>query len=296
MFKRILLVDGNHLIYRAYYKFSGLRTLDGKQTSIIYGAPYILESIIRRLGADKVFVVFDHSRSKFRTNLLPDYKKRDSKLGDNKEDFYDQRDELMKLLMAFGITVFQPKGYEADDVIGYLTQQYYKMGWEVVIVSGDKDFVQLINKRVLLYNVNKGKMVDESNCYSNYSYTPKQCVEYLSICGDSSDKIPGYRGMGPKTAEKLFNNFGSVKKFLKSTDTMGKINKEVLSGVYDLNRKLIDIMYFVRKELNPKEMEPINKAPEISEKKLKGICRENQINSFLKVQFFKTYQNLYNGK
>lgn len=296
MLKRVLLVDGNHLIYRAHFKFSGLRTLDGKPTDVIYGAPYILESIIRRFGPDKVIVVFDHSRSEFRKSLLPDYKKRESKLGEDKESFYFQRDELIKLLSYLGLMVYQVNGYEADDIIAHLSKQFYKEGWETVIVSADKDFVQLINKSILLYNVNKGIMVDLFNCKMVYGYLPNQCVDYLSLRGDDSDNISGYPGIGEKRALQFISQFGSIKKYLKNPKKFGKLDADKLRGVYELNRKLIDLMYFLRHSLIPSDIIPKNPNPEFDLKELKGICAEYQINSFLKIQFIKTYQNLYNGK
>jgi DNA polymerase I len=294
--KRILLIDGNHLIYRAFFKFKGLRTLDGKATSVVYGGPYILESIIRRLGPDKVMVVFDHGRSDFRKGILPDYKQRESKLGEDKDDFFRQRDELVKLLIAMGLTVFRVQGYEADDIIAYLSKVYYKMGWDNIIVSADKDFVQLINTTTLLYNVNKGVLIDELNCKEHYGYTVRQCVDYLSICGDESDHIPGYPGIGPATATKLFDKFGSVRKFLRSSEPMGKIDKEKLKLIHERNRKLIDLNYFLRHVLVPENIKPINSKANFNKSHVMDICMDNQINSFIKPQFINTFINLSHEK
>ena len=296
MLERILLIDGNHLIYRAHFKFSGLRTLDEKPTDVIYGAPYILESIIRRFGPDKVIVIFDSKRSEFRKSLLPNYKERESKLGEDKESFYFQRSELIKLLTYLGLMVYQVEGYEADDVITYLSQLYYKKGWETIIVSADKDFVQLINKSIFLYNVNKGLMVDPFNCKIVYGYTPKQCVDYLSLMGDHSDNIPGYPGIGEKRALQFLTQFSSIKKYLKDPKKFGKVDKDKMVTVYERNKKLIDLMYFLRKVLKPEEMVPVNEKPVMDIVSLKCICADYQINSFLKIQFLKTYQDLYNGK
>lgn len=295
MFNRVAFIDGNHLIYRAFFKFPRLKTLDGKPTSIIYGGPYILESLLRRIAPDKVIIVFDHSRSEFRKGLLPDYKQRESKLGVDKESFFQQRTELMELLTYMGLQVYQVKGYEADDIIAHLVKRYYKKGWESMIVSADKDFVQLINDRVLLFNVAKGIIIDKANCKRYYGYEPKHCVDYLCLCGDSSDNIKGYPGIGPKRAEALLNEYGSVRKFLKSDKKFGKVNRVMLKEIYETNRKLIDLMYFLRHVINPKDIVPINNEVNINMKKLEEICSVNQINFFRKPQFMKTFKDILDG-
>ena len=293
MLKRVLLVDGNHLIYRAFFKFQRLSTLDGVQTGIVYGGPYILESIIRKLGPDEVIITFDNKKSQFRLGLLPDYKKRDSKLGQNKEDFFRQRDTLIEIFISLGLRVYRPYGYEADDVIAYLNQQYYRKDWETIIASADKDFIQLINDKTLVYNVSKGILVDKWNCKKHYGYTPAQCVDYLSLLGDDSDKIPGYPGIGKKRAAKFLEQFGSVKAFLRSDKSFGKVDKEKLREIYNRNYKLINLMYFIRKELVPEEIIPINPTPTFNIKWLKELLAANEINSFLKPQFLKTYTYLH---
>lgn len=296
MMSRILLIDGNHLIYRAFFKFKGLKTLDGKQTSVVYGGPYILESIIRKFGPDKVIVVFDHGRSKFRTNLHTTYKERESKLGEDKEDFFRQRDELMKLLQAMGLLVYRPEGYEADDVITHLAVEYYRKGWDTIIVSADKDFVQLINDGITMYNVSKNVVVTKENCQQHYEYTPRQCVDYLCLVGDDSDNIPGYPGIGPKKAMQFLEKYGSIKKFLRTGEKFSTIDNDKLSKLYDLNQLLIDLMYFKRKHTKEEEIIPLNPNPELNRKKLANICFDNQINTFTKPQFLNTFINLYNGK
>jgi DNA polymerase-1 len=296
MFERVLLVDGNHLIYRAFYKFSRLKNLDGKPTGIIYGGPFILESILRRLGPDKVIVVFDHSRSKFRMGLLPSYKDRVSKLGVDKENFFDQRDELITLLTAMGIEVYRVPGYEADDIITYLSKIYYKKGWESIIVSADKDFVQLINNNTSIFNVSKGKMINTNNCFEEYGYTPRQCVDYLSLCGDNSDNIGGYPGIGPARASKLLSEFKSIKAFLRSNKDFSNVDKVKMKAIFELNRKLIDLMYFIRKVLKPEDIKPVVVNPQLDRKNMELICSLNQINFYKKPQFMKTYNDLYHGK
>ena len=200
---RIVIFDGNHLLHRAYHKFSNLRTIEGIKTSIIYGVVYVMESLIRRLDPTKVMVVFDGNKSSYRLGLLPDYKQRDKKLGFDAENFYFQRDEVIKILTHLGIQVIRGEDLEADDAIAMIIKRF-KSDNEIIIVSGDKDFNQLLENGVSIYNSNKGMMLTDANLQSLVGYTPKQTVDYLTLLGDSSDKIPGYPGIGEKKALNLF--------------------------------------------------------------------------------------------
>ena len=292
MNKESVILDGNHLAYRAYYKFANLRTIDGVNTSIIYGIPYIVESLIRRLNPLDVVIVFDGGHSAFRKALLPDYKKRDKKLGWDAEDFHRQKDAAGALMSALGVTVVHKKGYEADDLIAMLVMQNTKKGIESVIVSGDKDFNQLINDKVVVYNVQKGIRLTKDNLKEHVGYTPKQCLEWLSIMGDKSDNIPGYPGMGPKRTAQIFEQYGSVRKYLKSNKQFGKIDNKKLTELMRLNHKLIGLIYFYRKFLKPQPFD-ISFSTGIDELQLKRYCNLYETNSFLKPQFLKTYKKAW---
>lgn len=288
----ILLLDGNHLAYRAYYKFANLRTIDGVKTSIIYGIPYICESLIRRFNPIGVALVFDGGHSKFRKTLLPDYKKRDKKLGWDGTDFYRQKDEAGRLMMSLGISVIQRKGYEADDLITLAAQNFSK-NHKVVIISGDKDFNQLISKNISVYNVQKGIIYRKDNLKDYVGYSPKQCLDYLSLCGDKSDNIPGYPGIGPKRAMQILDKYGSVRKYLKSADQFGKIDNKKLTELMLLNRKLIGLIYFYRKFLKGTTLPYLSGGLSMNEEALRKQCKIYEINSFMKPQFLKTYRDIH---
>jgi len=302
MSNRIAIFDGNHLAYRAFYKFSNLRTLDGTKTSIIYGMPYIAESLIRRLGPDQVAVVFDGGRHYFRTDILPEYKQRDKKLGFDAENFHSQKDVAKTMFMALGLKVAQRKGFEADDIIAQITRRYSMSGWEVVIVSADKDFNQLITGPyehygpVTVFNVNKGKEINEFNIKDITGYSSERCVDYLALIGDNSDNIKGYPCIGPARAAQMFERFGSVDGFLKSKDSFGKVNKEKLKVIWRRNKKLIDLKYFYRKFLMNEPIPWINSDAQFLPGTLKQLCNTYEINSFLKQQFIKTFKQLQDGK
>ena len=299
LLKRVLIFDGNHLAHRAYYKFANLKTLDGSKTSIIYGLVYIMESVVRKMGPDEVIVTFDGGHSKHRMALLPGYKQREKKLGFDYEDFLRQKETAKQTVKALGIKVAHKKGYEADDLITMIAKRYSARGWEAIIVSGDKDFNQLLmpsdfitHGPINIYNTSKGFMIEPRTLTKYYPYTPKQCVDFLIMTGDDSDKIPGYRGIGDETAMKVLNTFGSIKDFIKSDEVIKKIDKVKLQEVYDRNRQLIDLKWYYRKYLLKMEIPYENPKPFFDFAELKRICSTHEVNTFLKPQFIQTFKNL----
>lgn len=295
--KRLVIFDGNHLAYRAFYKFTNLKTLDGVRTGVVYGMPYVAESLIRKLSPDKVVVAFDGGRSKFRLGLLPDYKKRDKKLGFDAEDFYRQRDLAGEIFMALGLQIVWKKGYEADDLIAMVTRRYSNVEWDVVIISGDKDFNQLVMPNITgshgeVSVHGKTKTITYRNCKKELGYTPEQCVDYLSLLGDKSDNIDGYPGMGPVKTTQLLEKYGSITEYLISGEKFGKIDNEELKRIWKLNKKLIDLKYFYRKFLIKEAIPLLNPNAKFDMDKVRLLCGENEINSFLKLQFIKTFKSL----
>lgn len=298
---RIVIFDGNHLAYRAYYKFSNLKTIDGERTSIIYGMPYVAESLIRKLSPKKVVIAFDGGRHKFRTTLLPEYKKRDLKLGFDYDNFISQKQIGLEIFQLLGLRVAWKKGFEADDIIAQITRRYYQKGWEVVIVSADKDFHQLLrpfNKNedgggpVMMYNVNKGKMIDEYTLRVIHKYSPDQCVDYLCLTGDKSDNIPGYPGMGEVRTLKFLEQFHSISNFLKNKDLkFGKLDRVKLEELWKRNKKIIDLKYFYRTHMM-KESIPWVNLGEPDYEGLEKLCSKYEINTFLKPQFINTFKKL----
>lgn len=295
--KVLVILDGNHITYRAYYKFGNLKNIDGENTSIIYGMPYISESLIRRLSPDKVVAVFDGGRHKSRLEILPTYKERKPKLGFDKEDFYKQRDIGREIFSCLGVGIVWQKGHEADDWIAKLSLLYSKKGWEVIIVSGDKDFDQLITLpkgkvgAINVYNTKNGKRLTYDNLEKEKGYTPENVVGYLSLLGDNSDNIPGFKGIGKVKAKAIFEEYGSLKNLVKSGDSLAKFSSEEIKELYQLNKKLIDLRYFCRKNLRKKPIPWVSKN-NWDMKKLKKICNKYEINTFMKAQFIKTFKEL----
>lgn len=239
-----MIIDGNHMLHRAYHKFKRMTSRNGESTSCLYGFPMMLQSVTKKLQPDIIYTVFDGSSNPIRRAILPEYRKRESRLDFDGEDFGRQKDEIKRLCNALGCKVVYSPKTEGDDWAYPIIRKHRKS--IITIVSGDKDFNQLLSKNVRIWNPNKEVLFTEKNFENREGIAPNQVVDFLSLWGDSSDKIPGYPGIGEKRGKDFLKKFGSIKKFLKSDDTYGKVDKELLAEIYTINNKLINLKYFYR--------------------------------------------------
>lgn len=234
----LYVVDGYALIYRAFFAMISrpLRTSRGENTSAVWGVANFLHRLFDEHGPGHVVWVHDSGTS-FRTEVFPDYKATREKLDDElQEDFDRSVERVQALLAAFRLPLLEVEGYEADDVIGTLAARAAERGVPVTIVSGDKDFYQLISPGVSLLNPGRGgpaavdeQLVDESNAAERLGVPPERVVDYLALVGDASDNIPGVKGIGDKTARKLIEEFGSLDRILEhAKDVPGKRAREAL--------------------------------------------------------------------
>lgn len=293
--KVVAIIDGGHIAYRAYYKYMNMSTLDGVKTGMIYGVPFILKSLITKIGPDKVIGVFDGGSHKYRLNILPEYRQRDKKLGFDYEDFNQQMASLKKLLMGYGIPIVQKAGWEADDWIYRLALDYKEKGYQVYIVSGDKDFNQAVDQSIHLWNTNKNFKVTHYNMEPKLGISPKIALDYLCLTGDNSDNIPGVPGIGEKTALKILSN-GSARDFIKSHDKVGRVSSEEALKVFKRNRKLISLKHFYRRETRDKAIPFIQKNPPFNKEVIMDICKKYQIQTLIKPEYLQTFKELKYGK
>jgi len=210
---RLFLLDGTALAFRSHFAFarSGLTTADGRPTGATYGFTMVLRRLLDEEAPDLIAVAFDPPGPTFRHERYAEYKATRERAP---EDMVAQLDDLREVVRGHGITLFEVPGYEADDVIGTLAKEAEAAGHEVMIVTGDKDFMQLVSDRVKLYNVfKKGEALvveDEAAVEAKFGGTPAQVVDVLALMGDSSDNVPGVKGIGEKGAIKLIKEHGSV--------------------------------------------------------------------------------------
>lgn len=292
--KNAIVIDGNNLLYRALKTFSRL-SYDGKSTSMIYGFPNILRSLITQLNADQVFVVFDGGkRSAYRLKLLPGYKDRDKGDDFDFEDFKRQKEAVIKGLEILGVPVIVKRGWEADDII-WLVARRLKRTRKVIIVTTDKDFNQFISKQVSIWNPFKNLRISHKNAYSVAGYHPHETVDWLVLDGDKSDCIPGVPGFGKVTIRKFLDQFGSIKNYLtKDLGEFGKHKKRDIEEIYLLNRQLIDVRLLLRREKATLKsldisLEPKNK---LKKKKLRGYISTYDLRSLEKENFLKAFKRL----
>lgn len=237
-----LVIDGNNNLYRAYYKFTGYKSFDGEPTGCTYGFVMMTLGLLRKFKPKEVYVALDSGRSPYRLKIHPDYKaKRENKISFDAEAFYAQRDTLIKLLPLMGIPVIYHKGHrvEGDDIVYSLRKKFITKPF--TIISRDKDFNQLINKNTSVYDSKDQILYTHKNITQRLGYKASQLVDYLTLLGDDSDNIPGYRGMGEKRSIEFLQKFQYISRFLDSNDTFSTIDKKVLKELAEKNKKLIDL-------------------------------------------------------
>ncbi len=260
---QVFLVDGYALIYRAFFAMISrpLRTARGENTSAAWGAVNFLLRLQEKYRPDYLVWVLDAGTS-FREERYPEYKSTRKKLDQELQADFDRSVERTRqLLDAFRVAVVEVPGYEADDVIGTLAMQAAARGLEAVIVSGDKDFYQLIGPRVALLNPGRGGpaavdevWVDETNAAERLGVPPGQVADFLALVGDASDNVPGVKGIGEKGAQKLLAEFGDLETLLaRAAEVPAKRAREALLEHADearLSRELVTIRRDVPAELD----------------------------------------------
>lgn len=290
--KLILLIDGENILHRSFHKFENLHAPNGKPTGAIFGFFKSLNYLIYRFQSSKVVVVFDNGKSKWRLDLLPEYKGHRKNIQIDYESLHKQKRTIMKILKLLNISyVFDKKqefNYEGDDYIAWIK---HVVDDNVLIVSSDKDFCQMICKRVKIYNPNKDVLINEKNCKEIMGYSSLECVDYLALVGDSSDDIPGYTGIGPVKARKFLDTWKSIGNFLNnSSNEFPGINRDTLGTLYSRNKILIDLNHFIK--LHPIKDIPLVTGKSINIEKLNKIFSKYSLASFQSREFLEVFKNL----
>ena len=233
--KTLLLIDAYAMIYRAYYAFIRAPRMNsrGENTSAIFGFVVTLEDLIKRVKPSHLAVAFDPAGPTFRHEAFEQYK---AQRQETPEDIRWAVPRIKHLLQAMNIPILQVDGYEADDVIGTLAHQAEKEGFEVYMATPDKDYGQLVTEHVFMFRPRHTggfeKMGPQEVCEKYGLQTQAQVVDLLGLMGDSSDNIPGCKGVGEKTAVQLLQQFGSIENLLANTDQLkGALQRKVQEQV-----------------------------------------------------------------
>ncbi len=214
---RLLIVDGHAYAYRAFHAIRELRSPTGQPTNAIYGFAKMLEKMRLAVSPTHLIVVWDGGLNADRLAALPDYKAQRPEMPD---DLRPQLDEIGRFLVAAGMASYCGDGVEADDYIATLARRAAAAGWQVVIASSDKDFMQLVSVQIGLLNPNDktGTIWGHEQVLAKTGVAPGQVADWLALMGDAVDNIPGVPGVGPKTAADLLQQFGSVEALLARLD------------------------------------------------------------------------------
>lgn len=236
--KRFLVLDGSSLIFRAFYALPGLSDSHGQPTGAIFGFSNMLTKLMAEQQPDLMVLAFDKSRHTFRTERYADYKGTRDK---TPEELLSQFPLLREFAANMGIPFLEKDNYEADDIIGTLATQAAAQGFDVRVVTGDRDALQLVrpNLRVLLTKkgISEIKDYDTAAFEEEYGFEPLKLIDLKGLMGDTSDNIPGVPGVGPKTASKLLLAYGSVENVLAHVgEVSGKKLKENLQTYADQAR------------------------------------------------------------
>ena len=223
-----LLVDGSAIVHRAYHAMPFFAKKDGASTGAIYGFFSMLLKVIQQLDPQYIVVAFDRPKPTFRQQLYVGYQAQRPKM---ESDLSDQFGKIIEILQKARISTYAVDGYEADDIIGTVSEAANKKGIFTYIVTGDRDMLQLVDKDTQVFMPIKGisevSIMDAEKVREKYGIKPSQFIDYKALQGDPSDNYPGVAGIGPKTAANLINEYGSVEKIYKSLDEIATKNKKL---------------------------------------------------------------------
>ena len=216
----VALIDGNNYIYRAFYAIPQLTNSRGFPTNAIYGFTNMLLKLLRELQPDYIIVAFDVKGATVRHEEFADYKANRKPMPD---DLIPQIPFIKEVVRGLSITILEKQGIEADDIIGTLAAKISGLGWKTVLVSGDKDLMQLVDENVTMIDTMKDKTYDVAAVVERFGVSPDKVTEILGLMGDTSDNIPGVPGIGPKTAQRLIEEYGSVEEVIRNTENLRNV-------------------------------------------------------------------------
>jgi DNA polymerase-1 len=255
--KPLVLVDGSSYLYRAFHAMPSLSNSRGVATGACYGVINMLRRLLKDYDPEHVAVVFDAKGKTFRDELYSDYKAHRPPMPD---ELRGQIEPIHAMVEAMGLPLLMVEGVEADDVIGTLALQAAAQGMPVLISTGDKDMAQLVDGHITLVNTMTDTVMDEAGVAEKFGVTPAQIIDYLALIGDTSDNVPGVPKVGPKTAAKWLQEYGSLNTIIAQAGNIkGKVGEylreSIASGQLQLARELVTIKCDVALAQRPAELQ-----------------------------------------
>ena len=281
---KFLVIDGSSLMYRAYYALPMLTTSEGLHTNALYGFTMMLIKLIEEEKPDYIAIAFDKKAPTFRHKEYQDYKATRQAMP---EELAEQVDLLKEIIDGFNIKTLELEGYEADDIIGTISKLAEEKGMEVLVVTGDRDALQLVSDKVKIKISKKGitqmEEFDEKAVLERYEITPQQFIDLKGLMGDKSDNIPGIPNIGEKTAIKLLKEFGSVENLLQNLSQLkGKIKENIENNkeLAVMSKRLAAIKRDIPVEID------------FQEYRVKDFNEEKLLELFNKLEFFSLIDNI----
>jgi len=275
----LFLIDGSSYIYRAFFALPYLSNSSGVPTNAVYGFTTMLLKIIKNYKPDYLAIAFDTPAPTFRHEVYHAYKANRPEMPDS---LIPQIPYIKAVVEGFNIPILEKEGFEADDIIGTIARTEEKKGMEVIIVSGDKDLLQLVSNHTTVIDTMKDKRFDIKGVIDRLGVEPEKTTDLLGLVGDSSDNVPGVPGIGEKTAVKLIDEYGSIANLLKNLEKIShKRVKENLIKFGDralLSKQLVTLDTQVALEYRIEDF----KTSKPNGEKLKGIFKELEFTKLLK--------------
>jgi len=280
--KKLVLIDGNAIIHRAFHALPPMNNKDGTLTNAVYGFFSMLFKIISDLKPEYIIVCFDKKAPTFRKAMYVGYQAKRPKMSD---ELIPQIDIVHSALDAAKIQHFEIDGYEADDLIGTLSVKAKEKDLQTIIVSGDRDLLQLVNSKVLMLapvvGITNMILFDESKVKEKYGLNPEQIVDYKALVGDPSDNYPGVTGIGPKTASGLLQQFSTLEGVYQNLQEIAPALQEKLAQDAEqaaMAKKLATIVKDAPVDFEEEQVE----TNKIDVKALKTVFEDLGFNSLLK--------------
>ena len=256
--KPLVLVDGSSYLFRAFHAMPNLSNSQGEPTGAIYGVVNMVRRLLADYDPEHIAVVFDAKGKTFRNDLYPDYKAHRPPMP---QELAQQIEAVHEIIKAMGLPLLCIPGVEADDVIGTLAQQATEQGIDTIISTGDKDMAQLVNQHVMLIDTMKDVVSDEQGVVERFEVTPAQIIDYLALIGDKVDNVPGVPKVGPKTAVKWLQEYGSLDGIIAhANEIKGKVGEYLRDSLEQLplSKELVTIKKDVELDVDPTT---INRQP-----------------------------------
>ena len=305
--KLAVLVDGSSFVYRAFYALPQLTRADEKPVGAIYGFSSMLLGLLEKHESDLFCVMLDSGRKTFRKEMYPEYKANRSEMT---EELRSQLPMIAEVCEAFGVPIVKKDGYEADDLLATYANRLVEKDFSVRIVSPDKDLTQLIDDKISLFDPMKSKIISSDDVLKKFGVLPSQMRFFQALVGDSSDNIPGVKGIGPVTAAKLIQQFSSLDELYEKIDFVEpkKVREKLIEhkNEAELSLKLVTLEKNIELDENFDQISvqmDYNKAHAflfendfnslVKRLEKKTISKQNQQRKYIKISTLQELQNFF---